>query len=108
MRDDVRALDDGTAARARAEDALDDAAKQARQVADEARDRLPEGDAARREIEQAANRIADAAETPEDAQAALDDARDNLAEAVGAIDDRVPESARQGLQDFRESLESGS
>lgn len=113
VREDIQRLDDGTAARARAEEALDDAAKQARQVAQDARKRLPEDNAARREIEQAANRIADAADTPdaadrpEDARAALDRARENLAQAIGSIDQELPESGRKELQELRESLEQG-
>jgi hypothetical protein len=107
VRDDVRALDDGTA-RDRAEEALEDAAGEARALARQARERLPEDDAARREIEQAANRIADAADTPEDAEAALDQAREDLAGAIGSIDEDLPESAREGLDELRESLEQGS
>jgi hypothetical protein len=107
VRDNVRALDDG-ATRAEAENALGDAAAEARAVARKARQRLPEDDAARREIEQAANRIAAAADTPEDAQATLDKARENLAQAVGSIDPELPKSARESLDELRDSLEQGS
>lgn len=107
VRDNVRALDDG-ATRAEAQDALDDAAAEARAVARQARERLPEGDAARRDIEQAANRIAAAADTPEDAQSTLDKARENLAQAVGSIDQELPQSARESLDELRDSLEQGS
>jgi hypothetical protein len=85
VRDDLAELGSGGATSARAERALDDAADRARAVADRARDELPEDSRARGEIEQAARQLAEAAETPEEARAALD-------------------GARQGLEDLRRSL----
>jgi len=109
VRSNLRGLDDGTAARARAMEALDDAEQRARDIAREARETLPDDEPARRELERAAERLEEAARLPghERAQAedALADARDRLGEAVDAIDDRFPESAREGLDELRRSLD---
>jgi chromosome segregation ATPase len=112
VRGELGRLDDGTAERGRAREALDDAEERARELAREARESLPEDDAARADLERAAARVAEAAQVPGDdraqAEAALDDARERLGEAVSALEDRVPESARGGLEDLRRSLESPS
>ena len=112
VRSELGRLDDGTAERGRAREALDDAEQRARELARKARAALPENDAARADLERAAARVEEAAQVSADdraqAEATLDDARDRLGEAVSALEDRVPESAREGLEDLRQSLESSS
>ncbi len=110
-RGDVAALDDGAAARAKAKQALRVAERRAREVASATRQRLPKDDPARAQLERAATRLADAAAMPAGdpatARKALDDARDLLGKAVGALDNRVPDSDRKSFNDLRQSLENG-
>lgn len=112
VRSELGRLDDGTAERGRAREALDDAEQRASEIAREARETLPEDDAARADLERAAARLEEAAQVPGDdrarAEAALDDAREDLGEAVSALEDQVPESAREELEDLRRSLEGPS
>ena len=112
VRSELGRLDDGTAVRGRAREALEDAEQRAREIAREAREALPEDDAARADLERAAARVEEAARVPGDdraqAEAALDEARERLGEAVSALEGRVPESAREGLEELQRSLESPS
>ncbi len=111
VREDLSRLDGSSDEREQARHALADAERRARAVARAARSRLPKDDPARKQLEQAAQRLADAAATPagqdDKAQQALDDARDHLGEAVGAIDDRLPDTAQERLKQVRDSLEAG-
>jgi hypothetical protein len=112
VRGDVAALDDGDAARAKAQQALRVAERRAREVARAARRRLPKDDPARVQLQRAALSVAAAAAMPADdpatARKALDDARDHLGKAAGTLEDRVPKPARKSVDDLRKSLENGS